>query len=501
MSLSGKIAKESTITFSGMLYGNLNRYLYTALLARWVGVEYLGLYSLANSIMLIGEVLSKMGMETGILRFVSRLDPKADADKITSLIQSAFKMTTFFSLGVMLFRIIGSNFISSIVFSAPPLFTSILVVFAVSIPFNSLTLLGAYASQGYKLLKYKTAVTQFLNPTILLISMIISYWMFSKETAIMAPMIITGVIGFFTMNTILKRLSHISIKGVLKAHFDKDLFSFSLPLMFVAILQTFMHWMDILMLGYFTNPETVGLYHPAVRTAGLLQALLLSFISIFTPLMSNLHHKKDLKKMAGLYQLVSRWLLTAALPVLLLFTIFPQKVMLLFGSQFLPAAPILIILTTAAFIQTILGAAGPTLSMAGFTKLVFRNSLGAFVLNLTLNIVLIPKYGMQGAAIATFLSLSAIGIARVVEVKILLDIYPLTPSLFKSVFAAIFTAAILFWFKSHIMSYHTLLTLFIGGVISVGVYFFILWILKFEKEDIEFIKGLGFIKSLVKGKN
>ena len=270
--------------------------------------------------------------------------------------------------------------------------------------------------------------------------------------------------------------------------------------MFVAILQTFMHWMDILMLGYFTNPETVGLYHPAVRTAGLLQALLLSFISIFAPLMSNLHQKNDNKEMARLYQLVSRWLFTAAIPVVLVFTLFPQKVMLLFGPQFLSAAPILIILTAAAFIQTILGAAGPTLSMAGFTNLVFRNSLGAFVLNFSLNIVLIPKYGMIGAAIATLLSLSAIGIARVVEVRFLLKIFPFSLLLYKTIIAASVTLVLLIWIKPHIMEYHTLITLFLGGSLSVGIYFITLWLLKFEEEDIEFFKGLGFIKKMVKGK-
>ena len=78
MNLAQKIAKESTITFSGLVYGNINRLLYTALLARWVGVEYLGIYSLANSIILISEVLAKMGLETGVMRFISRLDTKKD---------------------------------------------------------------------------------------------------------------------------------------------------------------------------------------------------------------------------------------------------------------------------------------------------------------------------------------------------------------------------------------------------------------------------------------
>ena len=45
MNTASKIAKETTVTFSGLVYGNFNRYLYSALLARWVGAEFLGIYS------------------------------------------------------------------------------------------------------------------------------------------------------------------------------------------------------------------------------------------------------------------------------------------------------------------------------------------------------------------------------------------------------------------------------------------------------------------------
>ena len=93
MNIAQKIAKETSITFSGMLYGNINRYIYTALLARWVGIEYLGIYSLANAIMLIAEVIGKMGLETGAMRFISRLEPKIELLEIQNIIKSTLKMT------------------------------------------------------------------------------------------------------------------------------------------------------------------------------------------------------------------------------------------------------------------------------------------------------------------------------------------------------------------------------------------------------------------------
>ena len=172
MNIASKIAKESTITFSGLVYGNVNRYLYTVLLARWVGAEFLGIYSMANAIMLIAEVLGKMGLETGVMRFISRLNPEADTEKIQKLIASALKMTIAFSLVIMVGLIISSDFIVTQILNESPLLISVIIVFAIAIPFNALTLVSAFATQGFKRLKYKTLVTQFLNPTLLLGSMV-----------------------------------------------------------------------------------------------------------------------------------------------------------------------------------------------------------------------------------------------------------------------------------------------------------------------------------------
>ena len=497
MNTARKIGKESTITFTGLMYGNINRYLYTALLARWVGAEFLGIYSLANSIMLISEVLGKMGLETGIMRFVSRLNPESDSVKIQKVIASALKMTAVFSLVIMVGLIISSGYIVTQILNEPPLLTSVLIVFAIAIPFNALTLISAFATQGFKRLKYKTLVTQFLNPTLLLGSMVICFWFVSTRSSIMVPMLITGIIGFFVMIVLLKRVSGVSNDQIIKAKFHSSLLKFSYPLMFVTILQTFMHWMDILMLGYFTDATTVGLYHPAARTAGLLQALLLSFLSIYAPMMAQFHSEGDRNKMVDTYKLVSRWLLMCAIPISAVFIIFPGKVLLLFGPEYLPSAKILVILTWATFIQAIFGAAGPTLSMSGHTKLVLWNTIGAFLLNFGLNIFLIPKYGIIGAAIATLISLTAVGFARTIQVGVILKMNFFDRKVIKPIVAGIMVYTGLLLIKDLIMPFHTLITLLSAGIFSVGSYGLIMWIQKIEDEDLDFLKGL----SVLKGRN
>ena len=494
MNTASKIAKETTVTFSGLVYGNFNRYLYSALLARWVGAEFLGIYSLANAIMLISEVVAKMGLETGVMRFVSRLNPELDQEKIQKIIASALKMTTIFSLVIMVALIISSGAIVKNILNEPPLLKLVIIIFAIAIPFNALTLVSAFATQGFKRLKYKILVTQFLNPTLLLTTMVICYWFISAESALMAPMLITGIIGLFVMLGVLKKVTGVSNNQIMKAKVDTSLLNFSYPLMFVTILQTFMHWMDILMLGYFTDATTVGLYHPAARTAGLLQALLLSFISIYAPMMAQFHREGDRKKMADTYKLVSRWLLMCAIPISAIFIIFPGKVMLLFGPEYLPSAKILVILTGATFIQAIFGAAGPTLSMSGHTKLVLWNTIGAFALNFGLNIFLIPNYGIIGAAIATLTSLIVVGFARTIEVSVILKMNFFDRKVIKPIFAgiAVFTGLLLI--KDFIMPFHTLITLLSAGIFSVGSFGLIMWILKIEDEDLDFFKGLSVLK-------
>ena len=67
MNTNTKIAKESALSFTGMGFGQLLRYLFTTLLARWAGVELLGIYSISNAVTRIVEVVAKLGLDQGIV--------------------------------------------------------------------------------------------------------------------------------------------------------------------------------------------------------------------------------------------------------------------------------------------------------------------------------------------------------------------------------------------------------------------------------------------------
>jgi len=492
-----KIAKESTISFAGMGYGQVVRYLFTAILARLVGVQYLGIYSLGNSITNIATVFGKAGMDVGLMRFVSMRDQKNDRDLIKNDILSTLKMGLVFSIIIMLVQIFLSKWLVENVFHESSLLRTILIVYAISIPFTALMTIATYATQGFHLLKYKIFVEYVLNPTVIIVSMIFLYFTFSSEVAIILPTLLTGIIGFIIANYFLKKVVGVNILNIGNVSFNKEILTYSLPIMFTMILGALLHWMDILMLGYFTDIETVGLYHPAVRTAGIQQSILIAFSGIFAPMFSKYYAKKDVVGMHHIYKLVTRWILTWVIPVLILISLFSTKIMLLFGADFLQSSNALIILSIGTSIFAIFGVSGNVLVVSGCQKLNLVNALVATILNITLNIILIPKYGILGAAWATLSSMTFIAIARLIETQIFLKINPFNIKILKSVLSGILTYGVLQYLKPHLMVYHTITTLMSALLIILVIYGALLLLFKFDDDDKDFLRSLNFLKNKV----
>ena len=128
--------------------------------------------------------------------------------------------------------------------------------------------------------------------------------------------------------------------------------------------------------------------------------------------------------------------------------------------------------------------------MSGYTRLVFWNSLGAFILNIILNIILIPKFGIMGAAWATLLSVVAIGFARVIEVHYFLKLSFFSSNLYKPLLAGLSTLFCILSIRSFVILYHTVVTLSIVTLSSILIYGFVLWLMKLEPEDKDFWSGL-----------
>jgi len=124
------------------------------------------------------------------------------------------------------------------------------------------------------------------------------------------------------------------------------------------------------------------------------------------------------------------------------------------------------------------------LTMTGREKLEFLNDVGILILNILLNLILIPKFGILGAAIATAVSLILLNIIRVLEVYIFLKMHPFDPKFLKCIFSTVLTFLLVFPLKYYLFSnFHYFLNLVLTSFAILIFFSLFLVLFRFEKED------------------
>jgi O-antigen/teichoic acid export membrane protein len=192
----------------------------------------------------------------------------------------------------------------------------------------------------------------------------------------------------------------------------------SLPLFGVALMNLVMGTTDTIFLGIWTDSTSVGVYNVCLRLAALNTYALAAVNTIIAPMFAAIYAQGDYLTLDHLARHSSMLIVLLALPLSALYILFPAPILGLFGSEFSMGASALAILTVGQFINVASGSVGYLLIMTGHEMLVRNNTAFSLALNIVLQILLIPKLGLLGAAISTATSLAVMnGIAVVLAYR------------------------------------------------------------------------------------
>ena len=278
------ILSEAFLSFSGMTLGSVFRYIFSIVMARFLGAQMLGIYSLGNAVTRIAEIFALMGLDNGVLRFVSR--DTENKENVKNSIYSSLKLGFLSSIIISIILFCSAELIVNNLLNEDNFLIIVIKIFALSLPFSVLTLISSFATQAFKILKYKIFVNQIVNPLTLLIAFLASYHFLGTKLSILIPTVISAVVGLVFITKFLSNFSDINFNHLIKSDVNKEILRFSIPLMFVSAIGIIMHWVDIIMLGVLSNAIDVGMYHPIDRTAGLVRMILFAFAGIFAPIFS-----------------------------------------------------------------------------------------------------------------------------------------------------------------------------------------------------------------------
>ena len=382
-------------------------YFFFWLLAKWLGADGVGVFSTAWTILMIGAVLGKLGFDTSIVKFI--------AGSIGMKKYHHVRPIYTHSLSIVF---INSVIVAAILFAFAPqislLFfdssgdSGIVRIIAVSvIPMCMLNI----NAESMKALKKITAFSIFQNSSVYLLTLLAL--LFIRQNGIGNESSIYGLaIGTFA----LMLLSFIVINATIgklpggnkktdkyQFHLGKTL-RISAPMMLTNSLFLIMSWMDILMLSAFKNDADVGVYNTSLKISAVISIALIAINSIAMPKYAELYGQKNIRGFRKVVKQSSFINFFLSLPVFMVILLFPGFLLGIFGEEFIVGKLSLIILSVGQIFSAFSGSTIHILNMTGKENVAKNILITTALLNLTLNYILVPRYGINGAAIATTIS-------------------------------------------------------------------------------------------------
>ncbi|MRG85068.1 flippase [Salinibacillus xinjiangensis] len=190
-----------------------------------------------------------------------------------------------------------------------------------------------------------------------------------------------------------------------RINYSKKFVFYSVPLAFSAVMGVMINKIDIIMIGNMMTEKEVGIYQIAIQVANIAGFILIIFNTVFAPKISELYHNSKVQELRKLYIHSTRILGLVSFFIITLLIVFSKYILWLFGSDLIEGQGVLILRSIGQFISSAVGSVWLMLSMTGKTKIQLYGNLLAFTLNVSLNYILIPKYGINGAAFASMVTL------------------------------------------------------------------------------------------------
>jgi len=488
-----KITKGAGIIFVGMIISKLLGYVYRILIAR-VGTETYGLFSIGIALFSLLTTISLVGLNRGVLRYISFYRAKEDLGKVKELISFSLKITSLFSLIVSIIFFVFSDKIAILFFHNSDL-SIIFKILAVFIPFSVFREVIFSIIESFQKIKYeiysKNIVENVIKILLTLIFLTLGFKLIGFTVAYAIGILISTLTALFFLKKLISIKLNLNPSKILK----KELFFYSFPLSFSLLISSIINWTDTLMLGFFRTASEIGIYNAALSTAFLMYIIPSILLGLFIPILTEVYAKDDKDSFNQIHKRVTKWILFTNIALLSLFYLFSKPILrILFGLDYVSGSTVLIILSTGYFIGYSLSASTRVLMIINKTKLIFINTLAITIINIILNLYLIPIYGISGAAIATASAFMIRSILLLIESIIILKVVPFNIKHLGILFSALISFLLI---KILLPTEISLINLVLFSLLFLVVYVISLILTRsLEKEDLSLL-GLmdGFKKS------
>lgn len=366
-------------------------YAFYLILTREFGEAITGEFALFFTLLSIGSVFTKLGLDTSIIKQISsRINNKVA--EIRSVYTAILSIVLIVSLALGVITYFLEDVLSNLFLASP---SDLFVVLPIGIVLFSLLSIN---SEGLRGLQKLSLYSLFQNFSLFGLALIIM--LFSRYSIFISFLLSLFVLTGLSFILVIKSLPKGEKHKVSKSYLLKE----SFPMFLSNSAFFIMTWADVLMLSYFLSEDQTGIYNNASKVANLNIVFLFAINAIAAPKLAEFNSNQDVNSIKDFTKTTSKYSILLALPILVVILFFSKELLGFFGEKTAEGYIVLIVLACGQFFNAACGSVVNVLNMTGYEKNARNVIVFTTIINLVLNYLLIPEYGILGAAISTSIS-------------------------------------------------------------------------------------------------
>jgi O-antigen/teichoic acid export membrane protein len=179
----------------------------------------------------------------------------------------------------------------------------------------------------------------------------------------------------------------------------REVFTYSLPRTLMAGLEQTVIWVDVVLVGAILGSTAAGVYGSAARFVAAGIVVLTALRIVVAPRFSALLAERRVDEVELLYSVTARWILLLGAPIYLVLAVYAPTVLGWLGPGFQAGVPVMVTLSLGSILLLAAGNVQSLLLMSGRSSWGAFNKLVVVVFNVGGNLLLIPRWGIEGAAL------------------------------------------------------------------------------------------------------
>jgi O-antigen/teichoic acid export membrane protein len=395
-------------------------YIFIMISGQIYGPHSIGVIALSMALITIGSVIGRLGMDTYILKQTAIHYVRNGQNYLITTYVALLKVVIPVSLGISIIIFFSSNFLAEEVFHDSSLIHPF-EISAIFLTFFSLFFINTEIFRGMKKITIFSLLKNTVTPIISLILLLLLIFFYQGHNlnpfyAQVSAIFLVSLISIifllkffnFKLDFLEKPKRRISIQSMLSS---------STPMMLSASIYISMTWVDTIMIGVYMDTESVGTYNTVLKVSLIANMVMAAVNSVSATEFSEMWSQNRIKELNLYIKKNTKLIFFASTPILIILAIFSKHILSLFGDSFELGYVALLILIVGQFVHMATGSTDYILNMIGYEKYVRNITFLAAVVNVILNYILIPKFGMEGAAFSTAVSVVVWKVLGVIVLK------------------------------------------------------------------------------------